>query len=82
MKISFDDGKTFHNLQSNGGLTLENVTFDPLGNVVIKFYCNLNDGNGEKEIVLQDLNLNCSLMIYLDSIKFNFDETILDIFIN
>lgn len=82
VKISFDGGNTFHNLQSNGGLTLENVTFDPLGNIVIKFYCNLNDGTGEKELILNDLNLNCSLMIYLDSIKYNFDQTMLDIFIN
>ena len=52
MKISFDDGKTFQNLQSNGSLTIENITFDPLGNLVVKFYCNLNDGTGEKEIII------------------------------
>ena len=70
MKISFDNGKTYHNLQSNGSLTFENIDFDPLDGIAVKFYCDLNDGAGNQEIVLNEFTLNCSIAIYFDSIKY------------
>ena len=82
MKISFDGGETFTNLQSNGTLTVNDFTGDPLANIVVMYYFNLNDGNGTIEYVTKEFVVSCSVVVVMDSIAYNVNKSILDIFIN
>ena len=82
MKISFDGGKTFTNLQSNGTLTVNDFTGDPLANIVVMYYFNLNDGNGTIEYVTKEFAVSCSVVVVMDSIAYNVNKSILDIFTN
>jgi len=82
MKISFDGGVTYHNIQPNGSINLEDFSGDPLANIVVKYYYDISDGKGENIIDTNEYTLEYSVPIFMESLLYNFEQSILDIFNN
>lgn len=81
IKISFDKGKTYHNIQNNMA-TLNDLDVDMTNNIYIKYYYDLLDGNGEKCIEIKDFATTYGAVVFIDSIKYNIDKMVSDILEN
>lgn len=82
LKISFDGGETYQNIQPNGSITLKDFIGDPFANILIKFNYNLNDNNGDKELETNEYILDYTVSIFMDSLVYNLEQSVLDVFNN
>ena len=82
MKISFDGGETYQNIQPNGAITLKEFVGDPFANIKIKFNYNLNDNKGDKELITSDYTFDYTASVIMDLIVYNLEQSVLDVFNN
>lgn len=79
VKLSFDGGETFYNL-SNGSYTFDEFTGDPIGNVRIRYMYDIKDGEGTITKIEEDLNLEYTLKIFMDSMIYSHNDSISKVF--
>ncbi len=74
MKISFDGGETWNNIQPGGSLKLKDFTGDPLNNIIIEYKYDINDGTEGYKITDTKFDLKYSITVFMDSLLNGYNQ--------
>ena len=75
IQISLDGGENFYRV-SDKRLLIEDFKGDPISDIVIKYYINLNDGKDSALVEEQNINCNYSISAFMKSLLYKNNDAI------